>query len=127
MGYQHVEITTPNREKRKGIAYNADLVLFEDEARTRSRTATYEKLVDAASSSAGQIILLRVVTKEARAQAVREKAAGAAGEAKDAPVEMTNSPEEFKRFSAYSNDRRVMADGSLLPGTYATTTVDARR
>ena len=33
--------------------------------------------------------------------------------------------EKFVRFSAYNPDRRILQDGSLLPGTYATTDNDA--
>ena len=46
--------------------------------------------------------------------------------AKDAPVEKTKEKEVFKRFTAYENDRRINPDGSLLPGTYATTEEDAK-
>jgi hypothetical protein len=37
----------------------------------------------------------------------------------------TREPEYFVRFSAFKNDRRVGADGSLLPGTYVTSKRDA--
>jgi hypothetical protein len=51
--------------------------------------------------------------------------AGHEGPAADAPPELTEDDEVFKRFSAYRNDRRVTPDGGLLPGTYATTEKDA--
>ncbi|MFA6264749.1 MAG: hypothetical protein WC670_03410 [Pseudolabrys sp.] len=37
----------------------------------------------------------------------------------------TQSGEKFARFSAFKNDRRVLADGSLLPGSYVTSELDA--
>ena len=38
---------------------------------------------------------------------------------------LTKSREDFVRFSAFRNDRRVQPDGSLLPGTYVTSKRDA--
>lgn len=46
--------------------------------------------------------------------------------ASDAPREKTLAAEVFKRFTAFENDRRIMADGSLSSGTYATTEADAK-
>ncbi len=37
---------------------------------------------------------------------------------------LTKGPEEFVRFSAFQNDRRVRPDGSILPGTYVTSKRD---
>jgi len=51
------------------------------------------------------------------------KAASAAAE--DAPVTLTKIGELFKRFSAYSNDRRITPGRGLTPGTFATTKRDA--
>jgi hypothetical protein len=38
---------------------------------------------------------------------------------------LTKSQENFVRFSAFQNDRRVLNDGSLLPGSYVTSKRDA--
>lgn len=38
---------------------------------------------------------------------------------------LTKSQENFVRFSAFQNDRRVLNDGSLLPGSYVTSERDA--
>jgi hypothetical protein len=46
-------------------------------------------------------------------------------EAKDAPVTFSSAGEVFKRFSPYSNDRRVTAVMGLVAGTFATTREDA--
>jgi hypothetical protein len=48
------------------------------------------------------------------------------GKTEDAPEEKTNAGEVFVRFSAYENDNRVRQDGSLRPGSYATTEEDAK-
>jgi hypothetical protein len=39
---------------------------------------------------------------------------------------LTKSQESFVRFSAFKNDRRIQSDGSLLPGSYATSERDAQ-
>ncbi|MBI4263103.1 MAG: hypothetical protein HY657_01900 [Acidobacteria bacterium] len=41
-------------------------------------------------------------------------------------TETTKTGEVFVRFSAFQNDNRIREDGSLRPGTYATTEEDAR-
>ena len=51
--------------------------------------------------------------------------AAKSSEAKDAPITLTAAGEVFKRFSAYSNDRRVTSGGGLVAGTFATTREDA--
>ncbi|MBX9842128.1 MAG: hypothetical protein K2Z80_10015 [Xanthobacteraceae bacterium] len=43
------------------------------------------------------------------------------------PFQLATKPnEKFVRFSAFRNDRRIQSDGSLLPGSYATSELDAR-
>lgn len=37
---------------------------------------------------------------------------------------VTRSGDEFRRLSAFRNDRRILDDGTLLPGTYGTTVND---
>jgi hypothetical protein len=127
MGYQRVEVTTTRSERKIGIAYNAELVLLESEARDGMTRSMYESLAKSARSSFGEIADIRVLFQPAGRSLVMEKSAsGSSGPAKDAPIETTKASEVFKRFSAYPNDRRVASDKSLLPGTYATTEADAR-
>lgn len=129
MGYQIVETTSLDNRTTRGIVYNADLLLFEEEPRETLRTRTYHRMVEAAESSAGRIKAIRVVGRDSsRSAAVRETSAyrSQPGPAKDAPKERSAPGDTFKRFSAYRNDRRVKSDRSLLPGTYATTEADAR-
>lgn len=88
--------------------------------------------METAKSSSGEIKSLRVVLRSItvrRVASVRESETqyGKKGlPAKDAPHEKTKAGEVFKRFSAYTNDRRILPDGSLLPNTYATTEEDAK-
>ena len=126
MGYQRVDVTTRTGIVKTGIAYNADLVLFEEEARAPLDQATYKSLIREAKSSDEEIVDIRVIAQPARTLGVSEGGLRASQQAKDAPVEQTGPNELFKRFSAYANDRRLQPDGSLLPGTYATTDADAR-
>ena len=98
----------------------------------RLRTAAFARLLNEAKISTGEIKSLQVVTNTASASlafALRETATSYGRKtipAKDAPVEKTKEKEVFKRFTAYENDRRINPDGSLLPGTYATTEEDAK-
>lgn len=132
MGYQVVEATTVDYKVKRGVAYNAELIFFEDEPRLTLKTTAFARILSEAKSSAGEIKSLRVVTHLASpssAFALKEAvvAHGKKGSpAKDAPIEKTKEKEVFKRFSAYEHDNRVTPDGSLLPGTYATTEEDAK-
>lgn len=132
MGYQLVEATLPDNKTRRGVAYNAELLLFEEEPRKVMLTASYASLLESARSGVGEIKALRVVPRAmptTLSAGVRESSAAyekKAGPAKNATPEKTKAGEVFKRFSAYKNDRRVMPDGSLRAGTYATTEEDAK-
>jgi hypothetical protein len=125
MGYQTVEVTTRSGGTKTGIAYNAELLLFDDEVRGTLDHATYKNLIRDAKSSDDEIVDIRVIAQPTRTLGVKAGELGASQQAKDAPIEQTGPNELFKRFSAYVNDRRLQADGSLLPGTYATTAADA--
>jgi hypothetical protein len=132
MGYQIVEATTFDNKIKRGIAYNAELLLFEEEPRLTLKTTAFTRLLNEAKISTGEIKSLNVVTNTASASpafALRERATRygkQATPAKDAPIEKTREKEVFKRFTAYENDRRITSDGKLLPGTYATTEEDAK-
>lgn len=132
MGYQIVEAVTHDYRVKRGIAYNAELLLFEDEPRLALKTTAYARLLAEAKSPPGEIKSLRAVTRMASTSPafVLKETAAAYGKkatpAKDAPIEKTKEEEVFKRFTAYENDRRITSDGRLLPGTYATTDEDAK-
>lgn len=125
MGYQRVELEFNAGRRQMGVALNADLVVLDEDA-PQIRQLGYERQLRMAE---GAPVSLRSITVLTRAPAsgmkIAERSAARPTEAKDAAVEKTKVGEVFKRFSAYANDRRVQADGSLLPGTYATTEEDA--
>lgn len=131
MGYQIVEVVTADYKSRRGVVCNAELLLFEDEPRTALKTASIASLLAEAKSSQDEIRSLRVLpraTASELTEAVKEPAAGygrKTGPAEDAPPEKTKADEVFKRFCAFADDRRILPDGSLRPGTYATTEKDA--
>lgn len=129
MGYQVVEVTGTDGKQERGVALNAELFVGDYEPRVDLRILGFERVANAARSSASTVRSVSVIREaKSRPAAVREMSSQSAApvEAKDAPVEQTKSGQVFKRFSAYEKDRRVQADGSLLPGTYATTEEDAR-
>ena len=130
MGFQYVEVGQTRGGRASGIVINSGLlVLEEDLVALVMRSGTiFELRARTAESSVGKITDVRVTHGASPRAAVRERITGAAPtrEAKDAPIEKTTYGQVFKRFSAYENDLRVRPDGSLLPGTYATTEEDAR-
>ena len=128
MGYQLVEATRLNGQRSTGIAFNAELLVFDDERATLRASMTHAQLVAESRSSATELRSLRIIQRTRAATAVHEGVAHRAGggPAKDAPLEATTTSEVFKRFSAYKDDKRVRPDKGLLAGTYATTDEDAR-
>ncbi len=129
MGYQIVEAMMEDHRVRRAVAYNADLLLFEDEPRPMFKTSAYVRLLLEARSSEGSVKTLHVLPRSTTARvalAMNEDAARyGSGPARDATEEKTKFGEVFVRFSAYENDRRITASGALRRGSYATTAADA--
>jgi hypothetical protein len=132
MGYQEVEATLRNNTLEKGIVYNAELMFESTESRNILKLASYPIVLRTARSAGDEIKSLRVsrAREGLKSLSSTRDASGnvkkSAGPAKDATVEKTKADEVFKRFSAYSNDRRVTADNGLLPGSFATTEDDVK-
>lgn len=130
MGYQRVEVQFSGEEAQQAIVYNAELLLLENEPRTILKTAAYTRLLAEAKAPEKRVESLRVIPPPAiRRYMLSVKEAGAGsnrGPATDGPEEKTKEGGVFKRFTAYEKDRRITAEGALLPGTYATTKEDAR-
>jgi hypothetical protein len=135
MGYQTVEATTFADRTRRGVALNAELLVFDDEDRTPLRTKTFRTLVEAAPSWVTEIRSISLVPRSLSvnvqesvsvSDSVKAEIKPKAKPAKDAPEEKTKEGEVFKRFVAYADDRRLRADDSWSPGTYATTEADAK-
>lgn len=133
MGFQFVEVAMKDGPQLSGVAYNAEFLLLDGEPPERLKHAADEPVsrmiltLEGALQKSEDITTLRVVTRAwETSSVVRETAGDEGGAAADAPVETIASEEEFKRFSAFPNDRRVTANRGLLPGSYATTATDAR-
>lgn len=131
MGYQLVELTNMSFRRVVSVAYNAELVLEKDEPDQRAYFQAFARGISMRTYGAPvrEVKVLLRDSVEYRAFMVGEARATYAtkgGPAKEAPVEATKHGEVFKRFSAYENDRRIRPDGSLEPGTFATTEEDAR-
>jgi hypothetical protein len=126
MGFQNVEATTYDDKLKRGVVFNAELLMFDDESRSVLRTASIRKLAESSHSSLVELRSLRALP--GRAMAMRDAASKAvkAGPAKEAPEDKTKEGEVFKRFVAYANDNRLRNDGGWRDGTYATTEEDAK-
>jgi hypothetical protein len=131
MGYQVVEVTMTDFKTRRAVVYNAELLLFDEEPHAILKTANFARLLAEARTSSDEIKSLRVLPRSMAGElveAVKESPPAygrGAGPARDATPEKTRAGEVFKRFSAFANDRRILPDGSLRPGTYGTTAKDA--
>ncbi len=134
MGYQLVESTYRDGTRARMLALNATY-LAADWQEVQKSVGSSRLLMErrlhlaaveavAKAVSAPEILSLRVVTSTPAVQEGVRKAA--TGPASDAPETESQEGNEFRRFSAFENDRRVTSEGGLLPGTYATTAEDAQ-
>jgi hypothetical protein len=126
MGYQVVDAVTTDYRTKRGVVYNAELLALDDDVRTDRvvlLTRSHAEVLRTASSTLGKFRALTVV-RDQRATVLSKREAKAGGGADDATEEQTKEGEIFYRFSAFENDRRVTAENSLLPGTYAATKED---
>ncbi|MFA5907368.1 MAG: hypothetical protein WC815_01190 [Vicinamibacterales bacterium] len=130
MGYQVVRVELRDDSTEFGVVYNAQLLLFADESTDILTKVPYDRLIERAKESVGEIRALKVISRLFSDSFVREAGlseSGSEGPAVAAPTTRTEADEVFKRFSAYANDNRLTADFRWLPGTYATTEADAIR
>src|SRR6266700_7231504 len=63
MGYQVVEATLSDNKTKRGVAYNAELLLFEEEPRRIMLSTPYLRLLESARSATGEIKSLRVISR----------------------------------------------------------------
>jgi len=136
MGYQIVEAEMENHTLKRGTVFNGEVLLFDDEsfgdfAKHFRAFAYYDTALEVLRSSWQEgVKTLRVLTEAGTHQpaiSVKESSAEYekyTGGAADAPCEETKAGDAFRRFSAFPNDKRIKADGSVYPGTYATTAED---
>jgi hypothetical protein len=81
-----------------------------------------DRVVTALSKSASDTSFRVLSRVEAVAiKAIDSRSLPGTGPASEAPLESSKPQERFLRYSAYANDVRILADGSVLPGTYVTT------
>ncbi len=135
MGYQNVTIMLRGGKERLGIVFNTEYLLYSEEPLSLLQRITEPSqrmlMLERKELGFGERILsLKVVQSETRfSSRVRESSLPKRSStgADEAAEEELQDEEEFKRFSAYANDRRVTPSRGLLPGTYATTAEDAKQ
>jgi hypothetical protein len=135
MGYQTVEITLRNGESRHGTAFNSEYLIYSEESldRLEAITEPARRLQMLERNELGfgeEIVEINVVPSEVASDSrVRESDGGDARSsgANEAFPEPLNEKKQFKRLSAFANDRRITPTRALLPGTYATTAEDAKQ
>jgi len=129
MGYQYVEADMNDYSSLKGVVLNAEIFIPENriEKIIGRYSLSYSAILHEAERP-GYIRKIRVIEKDSMHLGETryfEKSIGTS--ASEAPLSSTEKYQIFKRFSAYKDDHRIRQDGSLLPGTYATTEEDARK
>jgi hypothetical protein len=132
MGFQFVEAELKNGERQKGTVFNAEYFLRRSESprllRDIEEPSRRLLLIEQKELGLGdEIESVRVIAGQVLEQGRVAESAKDTGAAADAEEENLGAPEKFKRFSAFKNDRRMTANGGLLPGSYATTDSDAQK
>ncbi len=126
MGWQWLEFNVRSGVVKEGVAFNAELLLTGADSFTAlSMGLRGLDMTKLASTTEQDWFNFRVVSVNRLTSLSVKEATGSCGPASEGKPEMSASVERFVRFSAYINDRRVTADGRILPGSYATTFVDA--
>jgi len=129
MGYQIVNVETRTQWLTKeAIVLNAELLLYLDDTKEFqifSTAKTFDEIKKSASVSTN-IVDLKVKPRYKLEKFSMVRETPFPYSAKSSPVELTEFGERFKRFTGFKNDLRINSDGSLKPGTYATTEEDAR-
>lgn len=123
MGYQCVEGTLLSDEKRKYIAFNAELLILFEELEEIKQYASYDELLSKGDFKRSEDII-ETLEIESRLRFPKSSFSNKSRNPAQLPIQHTRDNEEFKRFSAYKNDRRITPGRSLHQGTYATTVKD---
>jgi hypothetical protein len=128
MGYQVVEATMRDDKRKEGVVLNADLLVLKEERQQNlvQLRENYETAFRVAKDAGSEVRAIRVIGQPNQSMRLSEAVAKSLGGADGGPTAKTKSGDVFKRFSAYSNDRRVASDGSLTAGTFATTETDSK-
>jgi hypothetical protein len=129
MGYQVLELKSPGFRPEHVIVANGQLTVDPARGRLVVREGidrgTEERVEKALSGPVRDASFSVLSRKQAVAvKAISSVAPSAGRPASEAPVEQSGSEERFLRFSAFPNDIRILADGSVTAGTYVTTYAD---
>jgi len=129
MGYQTVRIEKTSGGIAEGTVYNCELLEMEHDRRTALTKAGYQRLLASATTTeAWNIRSIRVVPRPRPLTAscdFRKSRTTADGPATESSPRNTDKSILFARFTAHRDDKRITSVGGLVPGTYATTWVDA--
>jgi hypothetical protein len=129
MGFQVVETESDNRRLQPLVVLNARTVLEPREQRLLvseriEKAADRRDLELLQKAYAGERVRV-LETRELSQRQLLEKAyRTGSGPASEAVPEESDPDEQFLRFSAYADDIRILADGSVRAGSYVTTHTD---
>lgn len=124
MGYQVVELSEAGRIPLPALILNADRAAerlgLPMVVRERPALGEADRLARILRAAPRDVAFKVVQAHESKGE---RRTSGGADEADS---EESRQDERFLRYSAFRNDRRIQSDGSVLPGTYATTRSDGR-
>lgn len=126
MGYQVVELGKVGPRREHVVVVNGTMALEPSRGRLTVREGVEKATLDRIERTLTTPVdpaTFRVLTRHEAilAKAIEERGTRGTGPASDAAPESSIPEERFLRYSAYPNDRRIMPDGSVTPGTYVTT------
>src|SRR2546428_9028303 len=115
MGYQIVQAAVDDDRTKRGVVFNSELLVFDDEPigdfARHFRFIEYEAALQLLHSSGLRVKSLQVVSQAGRPTSLVKEPSSKYGKqtggAADAPREETKAGDEFRRFSAFRNDRRI--------------------
>lgn len=133
MGFQLVEFWTDDAKWHRGVAFNAEWLFEPNDPPSRVAELSFKELDRLRSTRSARSrvreIRLQACTDEREFRGELHEAHVPSffyrGPANEAPPEPSFLGETFMRYCAFAQDRRINADGSLTPGTYATTLLDS--
>lgn len=128
MGYQIGKIQFKNQYlKKEAVIFNAEYLIPFEDINNLSKIYSFSDIIKYSSLiSVSEIVDIEVYPSRNLKNLAVFRESVKSLPAIESLIEYTKLDEKFKRFSAYENDRRIDSDGSLIPGTYATTEEDAR-
>jgi hypothetical protein len=138
MGYQVGTVKLSTGRFEEGIIFNGSTFCKRDEIAAESATRVAEAAARQYLSSLTVVNVNLIPRSLETLRGVQRvwfstltgkaviNASESAKPAKDSPIILTASGEDFMRFSAYENDIRITEKRGLTPGTFGTTAEDGR-